>query len=824
MVQLALSVSTLNVASGRVCRTCDTAGMTWEARRGNLPVVATTLVGREAAVAEVGELVRANQLVTLTGVGGVGKTRLAIAVANELENEFPDGSWIVDLASLGDPGAVPDAIAAVLGITPRGETPAIDAIADAIAGRRLLLLMDSCEHVLGVAASAIGTILDRAGSARILATSRELLGTPNESLVGVAPLGLEGGTASESVSLFLDRARTVRPGFTLERPEAAAAVVEICETLDGLPLGIELAAARMAAMSPVEVRDRLGDRLRLLIGPEHGAAHQLTLRRTVEWSYDLLEEAERAVLRMASVFSGGFYLGALGSVMETGDDVELLGRLDSLVRKSLVRADHSRDHTRYGLFDTIRLFAEERLSAAGELEPARDRHAAQFARDAVRRWESWNGPGWRSAVDWVEIELANLRSAFRWGADRGDAEVATDIAAHTALMGFSVELFETVGWAESYLGAATEADALRLPRLYTAAGYACFAGRAAEGAVHAHRATELESESRYESCEPGYAKFVEALGAVYSGDLARYVELTAAVAALPGRAYGIAAYVDGLQSAGRIEEALGLTGAAIVAARHIGNPFWIAYALWVVGLAFSKVDPARALAAWEEGVEVVRAHGIHFFEGYIARDAALMHTASGDVDPAIELLLSAIAAFHRAGNVAQLVITLAIVPALFERLDDLRVAAILFGAMSRESASFHHVPDLVDVGERIAVKLGVKSSERLVTEGGAMDLNAAATYAREQLEIALQTLRKQQAGLAPGGLTRREVQVLRLVADGATTRDIAEQLFISSKTADHHIQHIYTKIGVINRAAATRWALDHGVVGSGVADAAPVKS
>ena len=196
--------------------------------------------------------------------------------------------------------------------------------------------------------------------------------------------------------------------------------------------------------------------------------------------------------------------------------------------------------------------------------------------------------------------------------------MATDIAAHTALMGFSVELFETVVWAESFLGAATTADTLHLPRLYIAAGYACFAGRAAEAAANAHRATELEADPRYESCEPGYAKFVEALGEVYSGNLDRYVELTASVAALPGQAYGIAAYVDGLQSAGRVEEALGLTGAAVVAARHVGNPYWIAYTLWVVGLAFSKVDARRALAAWEEGVEVVREHDIHFFEGYIA--------------------------------------------------------------------------------------------------------------------------------------------------------------------------------------------------------------
>ena len=787
--------------------------MSWDARRGNLPVAATTFVGREALLAETAELVRANQLVTLSGVGGVGKTRLAIAVATEMAGEFPDGAWMVELAPIRDPTAVPDAIAVALGITPRGDVSVIDAIAEGIAGRRLLLVIDNCEHVLAAASSAIGGILGQTGTARILATSRENLRTAGETVLLVSPLGLDGGVTSHAVSMFVDRARTARPGFTLQRPETASAVVEICETLDGIPLGIELAAARMAAMSPGEVRDRLGDRFRLLTGPEYGPPHQVTLHRTVEWSYDLLDDAERTVMRIASVFSGGFDLRSLCAVMGAIDDVEILGRLDSLVRKSLVRADHSGDQTRYGLFDTIRLFAEDRLSEADELEGTRNRHASCFAAQAVLRWETWKGPGWRKAVDWVEIELANLRAAFRWSADRGNADVATDIAAHAALMGFSVELFETIGWAESFLVAATEADVLHLPRLYTAAGYACFVGRAAAAAANAHRATELEAVPRYEPCEPGYATFIEALAEVYSGNLNRYVELTRSVASMPGRAYGIAAYVDGLQSAGRVEEAVGLTGAAVVAARHVGNPYWMAYTLWIVGLAFSKVDASRALAAWEEGMEVVREHNVHFFEGFMARDAALLQTANGDLDTALVLFGSAISTFHRAGNVAQLVITLASVPALFERLDRLRVAAVVYGAMTRESGSFHHVPGLSDFGERVAAKLGRTALRRLLAEGTAMDLNDAAAYARDQLEVAHRDLRQQALEVAPGGLTSREMQVLHLIADGATTRDIAEQLFISSKTADHHIQHIYTKIGVVNRAAATRWALDHGVVG-----------
>ena len=554
---------------------------------------------------ELVALVRSHQLVTLSGVGGVGKTRLALAVGAELVDEFPDGTWLVELAPVSNPDAVPDAIAAALGIPSQGDARVIDTVAEALVGRRLLILVDNCEHVRTAAAAAIGEILARSDVPRILATSREHLSVPGETLRSVSPLTVDGGVTSDAVTLFAERARAVRQGFGIFDKQAADAVIEICETLDGLPLGIELAAARMAAMSVVEVRDRLGDRFRLLTGPELGPDRQTTLRHAMAWSYDLLNDSERATLRAASVFAGGFDLPALCAVAEASDDIEVLRLLDSLVRKSVVSAHHSSAQTRYSLVRDVRAFADERLAETTARDAARDRHAAYFAGEATRRWEQWNGPAWRTQVDWVQTELANLRVAFQWSVDRSHPEVATDVAAHAALMGFSVELFETVGWAESLLETATRADVRRLPRLYAAAGYACFVGRAASATENAHRATLLETRPEYESCEPGYATFIEALGQVYCGNLGRYIELTSGVAALPGasRAYGIAAYVDGLQSAGRVEEALELTGPAIAAAREVGNPYWLVYTLWIVGLAYSKADPQRALETWDVGVE-----------------------------------------------------------------------------------------------------------------------------------------------------------------------------------------------------------------------------
>ncbi len=781
---------------------------------GNLPQQLSSLVGREHVVSDVADLIRSNRLVTLTGVGGVGKTRLALEVGAEVAGEFVDGVWLVELASIGGSASVPSAIATVLGITPQSGAALIDTVADALRGRQLLLVVDNCEHVLVAAGSAIAGILGRSDTVTVVATSREPLAIDGEIPFAVDPLPLEGGPVSHAVTLFVDRARAVRPDFGLREVETATAVTEICTNLDGLPLGIELAASRMAAMSAVEVRDRLADRFRLLEGTTPAPDRHLTLGHAVEWSYDLLTDDEQHLLRLTSIFAGGFDLASLYAVTDTADEVEVLRHLDSLVRKSLVVADHTATRTRYRMFETIRQFAEDRLAEAGALESSRARHARHFARQAAERWERWNGPGWRDAVDWVEVELGNLRGGFQWSARSSELSVATDIAAHAALMGFSVQLFETLAWAEELLEPASAADVTRLPRLYTGAGFACFAGRAEAARVNAHRATELEEDSRYDGCEPGYASFVEALASVYCGDLDRYVELTGAVARDYGRdrGYGLAAYVDGLQSCGRIEEALALTEESVAAARSLGNPYWISYALWIAGMAFSKADVRRAFAAWDEGVAFVREHRVHFFEGFLARDAARLHTTDGEAHAALLLFAEALSAFQRAGNVPQLVITLASVPALFVRLDRPVPAMVILGALSGEPGSVHHVPELRELGDRVRGMLGAQRADELTVEGATLDLGQAAVYAREQLDVARRTPSPPTSQARPGGLSRRELEVLRLMADGRTAGEIATQLFISPRTAEHHIQHIYTKIGVSSRVSATRWAVKHGVV------------
>jgi DNA-binding NarL/FixJ family response regulator len=229
-------------------------------------------------------------------------------------------------------------------------------------------------------------------------------------------------------------------------------------------------------------------------------------------------------------------------------------------------------------------------------------------------------------------------------------------------------------------------------------------------------------------------------------------------------------------------------------------------------MAFSKADVRRAFAAWDEGIAVVREHRVLFFEGFLARDAARLHSSDGEPETALQLFAGAITAFRRVGNVPQLIITLASVPALFERLERLAPAAMLLGALSREPSAVNHVPELGPLGVRVSDALGEQRAAELLAAGAALDLDGAAVYAAQQIDAARRDPGPQAHPARPGGLSRREIEVLRLVADGRSAGEISTQLFISTRTAEHHVQHIYTKLGVSNRAEATRWAVKHDVV------------
>ena len=463
-----------------------------DASPGNLRPQTTSFIGRESEVAELQTTLKASRLVTLTGVGGVGKTRLATEVAAQLAGEFPDGVWVFELATVADPAAVPDAVATVLGVIQQPGKTVSESVAAALEGRVRLLVFDNCEHVVDSVADLVEAILAASATVTILATSREGLGVSDEQLWRVPSLDVNSGTESAAVNLFLDRAHSVVSDFALAQPGEADAVVEICRRLDGIPLAIELAASRMASMTAGDVRDRLDQRFRLLVGSQRGLARHQTLRHAVAWSYDLLDDAEKVLLDRCSVFASGFDLESACAVagFDDRDDYAILDLLDALVRKSLLLADRSSGHARFSMLETIRQFAEEQLAASGAATEARTAHARYFAGREADILALWDSPRQREAYSWFSAELANLRTAFRWAADQGDLDVAAAIATDAAWLGLWVENYEPIAWAEELIEPARAVDHPRLAFLYVMASGCWNAGRI-EAAVRYSDAGQL---------------------------------------------------------------------------------------------------------------------------------------------------------------------------------------------------------------------------------------------------------------------------------------------------------------------------------------------
>ena len=423
---------------------------------GNLRPAITSLIGRDAEVSNLQAALRSHRLVTLAGVGGVGKTRLALEVATQLADEFVDGVWFFELAAVADPAAVPDAVAAVLGITQQPGKSVGESVASALEGRSRLLVFDNCEHVVDSVADLVAAILAASATVKVLATSREGIGVADEFLWRVPSLDV-----GAAVELFVERAQSMVSDTLADE---MTAVEDVCRRLDGIPLAIELAASRMASMTAGEVRDRLDDRFKLLVGSRRGLERHQTLRHAVAWSYDLLDDAEKSLLARCSVFSGGFDLKSACAVagFDNRDDYAILDLLDALVRKSLLVADRSSGRTRFSMLETIRQFAEEQLVASGAAEEVRTAHARHFAGREADILALWDSPRQRDAYDWFTAESANLRTAFRWAADHNDLDVAATIATYAAFLGFWVESSEPITWAEELIEPARAVDHPRL--------------------------------------------------------------------------------------------------------------------------------------------------------------------------------------------------------------------------------------------------------------------------------------------------------------------------------------------------------------------------
>ena len=332
-------------------------------------------------------------------------------------------------------------------------------------------MFDNCEHVLDAVADLVDAILVSSATVTILATSREGVGVADEQLWPVPSLDI-----GAAVDLFLQRAHRVAPGFSVDD---AATVTEICRRLDGVPLAIELAASRVASMAVDEIRDRLDHRFKLLVGSRRSLARHQTLRHAVAWSYDLLDDTERVLLERCSVFAGGFDLESACAVAgsDEPDEYATLDLLDALVRKSLLIADRSTGRTRFSMLETIREFADEKLVARGEADAVRTAHARYFAGREADIMALWDSPRQPEAYDWFTSEVANLRTAFRWAADEGDLDAAAAIAVLAAFVGFFVEVYEPLSWAEELIEPGRAVGHPRLAALYLMASQSYMTGR-----------------------------------------------------------------------------------------------------------------------------------------------------------------------------------------------------------------------------------------------------------------------------------------------------------------------------------------------------------
>jgi predicted ATPase/class 3 adenylate cyclase len=463
-----------------------------EGRPTNLPLQPTPLVGRGREIVDVTELLRQAdiRLVTLTGTGGTGKTRLAAQAAAELLDDFADGVFFVGLAALADPDLVVPTIAQTLGVRESSGRPLADALRDYVRERELLLVLDNFEHLLD-AGPALGELVADAGRLNVLATSRGALHLAAERVYPVPPLetpdehvDVERLLLVDSVALFVSRARAVRPEFTLHRGNARA-VAGICKTLDGLPLAIELAAARVAVLPPAALLERLDNRFKLLTGgPRDAPTRHQALRTAIDWSYDLLEPNEQALFARLSVFAGSFTLEAAEHIL----GAEAVEELASLIDKSLVRLEGSDETPRFRMLNTIREYALQRLRAADIEHLVRNRHLEHYLRLAEQAYAERYSTGWRETIAELAPELDNLRAAADWAAE-GDAERELELVG--ALAWFWINQ-TTIAEAEDRLAAALGHTGTRTAARARAL---LFAGQAARARGKGEQAVPLFEEA-----------------------------------------------------------------------------------------------------------------------------------------------------------------------------------------------------------------------------------------------------------------------------------------------------------------------------------------
>ncbi|MFJ7899463.1 ATP-binding protein [Streptomyces sp. NPDC096198] len=754
-----------------------------------LPVDVTSFVGRRQQVADAKRLLAASRLLTLTGPGGVGKTRLALHVATAVRRSSRDGVRFVGLAELRDSALFAHTVAAQLGLHDQPSATTIDIIIDYLGSHEVLLVLDNCEHLIDDCALFVDAVVRACPRVRILATSRQSLGVYGESTLVVPPLPVpdpeavpspDALTQYDSVKLFVDRAGAVLPGFDLHSQDCTA-IARLCRALDGIPLAIELATVWLRALSLGQIEERLSERYRLLtVGPRNAPTRQRTLQALIDWSYDLCSGPEQQLWARASAFAGSFDLDGIEYVgADEGVSAEKIRNIVlSLVDKSILIRDERDGQVRYRMLETIREYGQARLVASGGHTAVHRRHRDWYARMVEQFQADWMGPDQESWILRLRREHANVREALGFCLTQpGDAVLALSLADRLGTY-LGVQGFNSVTrhWLDQALAASSEPSPERTSALRRNAWVALLQGDV--DAADAQLAEAAESAERLGlTKESAFVTLVAGMKAVSAGDMEQAALLTAdamsgfrSVRELSGSLLAMSVHGLVLGQQGQREQGLALLEEAVAMSAERGEVIWRSWALLALSFVEFDHDLARAEAAAHEALSLRRRVSAQFLMAFAFEILAWVSERQGHHVRAATLSGAAAAMWRTVGT----------------------------------SPDYFH--PVVAVHQQhigmIRAALGDDRYDTAFQRGYDLPEQAAVDYA---LGAGASTGEQRQSSGPESQLTPREAQIARLVSEGLTNKEIAAHLVIAPRTAEGHVQRILTKLGFSSRAQIAAW-------------------
>ena len=804
--------------------------------RHNLSEPRTSFVGREREILEVKRALSATQLLTLTGTGGSGKTRLALEVARDLVGSYADGVWLIELAPLSEPDLVVQEVAGTLGVQERPGLLLLESLLDALGGKEMLLLLDNCEQLIDAVARLTRSLLDSCPWMRVLATSREHLGVIGESIWLVPSLSVpsvqkiptvEELEGYEAARLFAARVSMRHPDFQLT-PENARAVAQICARLEGIPLAIELAAARIGLLSAEQIAGRLGHSLKLLAGSERTADHRHhTLRATLDWSYELLGGTEQVLFRRLAAFAGGFTPEAAESVGAGGsiDEGDILELLSMLVGKSLVEVEESWERgARFRLLEPIGQYAREKLSSSGEAEAVWRRHAEFFLALAEEAEPELKGPRQVEWLDRLQTEHDNLRAALSWSLERG-VDLGARIAGALSLFWYTRGYLSE---GRTYLEAVARSGvAPATVRAKALDGLGWIAEP--QGDYERARTAYEESLELYRSSndKTGVANALGDLGslALDRGDYKQATSLLEESLILHrelGSREGLIGVLDGLgvlaSAKGEQEQSISFFSEALALSRGTGNVRRTAVSLGNLGITMlAHGNPGQATALLEESLALFREIGDSSNIAISLMNSALAALTQGDHGRVQALGEESLKLLQKTRDTQHIADCLGIMASAAGARGSAKRAARLWGAAEalREEIGVPLQPeDRMVLDPYLATarsSLGEIAWQTTLVEGRAMTPEQAIEYSLDTAELLLPSPATYRSGENTTALTPREEDVTVLVSRGLTNRQIASELSISEHTVATHITKILKRLGLNSRSRLSAWVAERGL-------------